>query len=73
MDYTQRHGRKRSRPELLQPGTRSVISVRMDYQTDTTEIMNRTLDDPVSAYISRYALGRDYHKLLRSRLQKLEM
>ena len=71
MDYMQRHGRKRSRPELLQPGTRSVISVRMDYQTDSAEIMNRTLDDPFSAYISRYALGRDYHKLLRSRLQKL--
>ena len=71
MDYMQRHGRKRSRPELLQPGTRSVISVRMDYQTDSAEIMNRTLDDPFSAYISRYALGRDYHKLLRNRLQKL--
>ncbi|MGR9046327.1 MAG: tRNA epoxyqueuosine(34) reductase QueG [Gammaproteobacteria bacterium] len=71
MDYMRRHGRKRSRPELLQPGTRSVISVRMDYQTDTAEAMNRILDAPLSAYISRYALGRDYHKLLRSRLQKL--
>ncbi|PKM11329.1 MAG: tRNA epoxyqueuosine(34) reductase QueG [Gammaproteobacteria bacterium HGW-Gammaproteobacteria-3] len=71
MDYMQRHGRKRSRPELLQPGTRSVISVRMDYQTDSPQNMNEVLADPLAAYVSRYALGRDYHKLLRSRLQKL--
>ncbi|MGR9116294.1 MAG: tRNA epoxyqueuosine(34) reductase QueG [Gammaproteobacteria bacterium] len=71
MDYMSRHGRKRSRPDLLQPGTRSVISVRMDYQTDAAERMNRILNDSLSAYISRYALGRDYHKVLRNRLQKL--
>ena len=71
MDYMQRHGRKRSRPELLQPGTRSVISVRMDYQTDSARIMNRVLQTPPDAYISRYALGRDYHKVLRARLQRL--
>jgi epoxyqueuosine reductase len=71
MDYMQRHGLKRSRPELLHPGTVRVISVRLDYQTETAATMNQQLDDPTSAYISRYALGRDYHKLMRNRLQKL--
>lgn len=71
MDYMQRHGVKRSRPDLLQVGTRRVISVRMDYLTDSSSAMNRVLADPAEAYISRYALGRDYHKLIRNRLQKL--
>lgn len=71
MDYMQRHGLKRSRPELLHPGTVRVISVRMDYQTESATQMNQALADPASAYISRYALGRDYHKLMRNRLQKL--
>ena len=71
MEYMQRHGLKRSRPALLQEGTTRVISVRMDYQTESTVIMNEVLDDPTSAYISRYALGRDYHKMMRNRLQKL--
>lgn len=71
MDYMQRHGDKRSRPGLLQPGTLSIISVRMDYLPESAAAMNRSLDDPCSAYISRYALGRDYHKLMRNRLQKL--
>ncbi|MGZ5006333.1 MAG: tRNA epoxyqueuosine(34) reductase QueG [Methylobacter sp.] len=71
MDYMQRHGLKRSRPELLHPGTVRVISVRIDYQTEPAAAMNQTLADPTSAYISRYALGRDYHKLMRGRLQKL--
>jgi len=71
MDYMQRHGLKRSRPELLHPGTVRVISVRMDYQTESAITMNQALADPASAYISRYALGRDYHKLMRNRLQKL--
>ena len=71
MDYMQRHGLKRSRPELLHPGTVRIISVRMDYQTEATATMKQQLDDPASAYISRYALGRDYHKLMRNRLQKL--
>jgi epoxyqueuosine reductase len=71
MDYMQRHGLKRSRPELLHPGTVRIISVRMDYQTEATATMQQQLDDPASAYISRYALGRDYHKLMRNRLQKL--
>jgi epoxyqueuosine reductase len=71
MEYMQRHGLKRSRPALLQEGTTRVISVRMDYQTESTVNMNEVLDNPTSAYISRYALGRDYHKMMRNRLQKL--
>ena len=71
MDYMQRHGLKRSRPEQLLPGTIRVISVRMDYLPETQDSMNELLGDPVTAYISRYALGRDYHKVLRKRLQKL--
>lgn len=71
MDYMQRHGLKRSRPELLHPGTLRIISVRMDYLPESAIAMNQALTDPTSAYISRYALGRDYHKLMRNRLQKL--
>jgi len=70
MDYLWKHGSKRSRPEELVPGTMRIISVRMDYlppQDDAKTI----LQDPASAFISRYALGRDYHKLMRKRLQKL--
>ena len=66
MDYMARHGTKRARPAELVPGTQAVITCRVDYLTDTCR--------PVStdfAMISRYALGRDYHKLLRNRLQKL--
>ena len=71
MDYMQRHGRKRSRPDELVPGTISVISVRMDYLPGDAAPMQQTLADPERAYVSRYALGRDYHKLIRTRLQKL--
>ncbi|MFI3138204.1 MAG: tRNA epoxyqueuosine(34) reductase QueG [Methylococcaceae bacterium] len=71
MDYMQRHGLKRSRPELLIPGTCSVISVRMDYLPEAPQLTQDILHDPLKAYISRYALGRDYHKLLRQRLQTL--
>ena len=71
MDYMQRHGLKRSRPELLHPGTVRIISVRMDYLPEYAIAMNQALAEPTSAYISRYALGRDYHKLMRNRLQKL--
>jgi epoxyqueuosine reductase len=73
MDYMQRHGSKRSRPAELQPGTVRVISARLNYfpsGTDT-EAAWQTLRDGERAYISRYALGRDYHKLIRNRLQKL--
>lgn len=71
MNYMHKHGLKRSRPNLLQPGTVSIISVRMDYLPETTEQINTVLNNPLSAFISRYALGKDYHKILRSRLQKL--
>lgn len=71
MHYMSRHGLKRSRPDWLHPGTIRVISVRMDYQTDTADKMQHVLVDPYAAYVSRYALGRDYHKLMRHRLQKL--
>ena len=73
MDYLERHGSKRSRPQELQPGTLRVISARMDYFPRETNADDawRTLGDGERAYISRYALGRDYHKLIRGRLQKL--
>ncbi len=71
MDYMERHGSKRSRPEELVPGTLRVISVRMDYLPETQDAAKQLLDDGSSAYISRYALGRDYHKVLRGRLRAL--
>ncbi len=71
MDYMRRHGKKRSRPAALVPGTLRVISVRMDYLHEPQAQAKRLLDDDSRAYVSRYALGRDYHKVLRSRLQKL--
>ncbi len=70
MEYMARHGSKRSRPDELVPGTLSVISARMDYLPQATA-SDEVLADGELAYISRYALGRDYHKLLRGRLQKL--
>lgn len=71
MDYMQRHGTKRSRPALLHEGTVRVISVRLDYLPETRLAMHESLDNPTAAYISRYALGRDYHKMMRQRLQQL--
>ncbi len=71
MDYMQRHGTRRSRPSELQPGTVRVISVRMDYDPPRARDAWEVLDDATLGYVSRYALGRDYHKLLRARLQKL--
>jgi len=70
MAYMQRHGRKRSRPRELLPGTLRIISVRLDYLPDTTPA-HRALADGSKAYISRYALGRDYHRLMRRRLRQL--
>src|SRR3954466_5412501 len=71
MEYMQRHGVKRSRPAELQAGTLRVISVRMDYDPPQARDAWEVMDDATLGYISRYALGRDYHKLLRARLQKL--
>lgn len=71
MSYMSRHGVKRSRPGLLVPGTLSVISARMDYLTDDQGAATALLDHPSKAYVSRYAVGRDYHKVLRGRLRAL--
>ncbi|MCQ8129270.1 tRNA epoxyqueuosine(34) reductase QueG [Methylomonas rivi] len=71
MQYMAAHGLKRSRPALLQAGTRSIISARMDYLPENPAHSHALLDNPAAAFVSRYALGRDYHKLLRNRLQKL--
>ncbi|WP_088331256.1 tRNA epoxyqueuosine(34) reductase QueG [Lacimicrobium sp. SS2-24] len=70
MHYMATHGMKRARPDQLQPGTVRIISVRMDYLPPDAGFA-RNLKDRDSGYISRYALGRDYHKLLRQRLKKL--
>ncbi len=70
MDYMAAHGSKRSRPAELVPGTLRVISLRMDYLPGDTR-MSQRLAQPEQAYVSRYALGRDYHKLIRKRLQQL--
>ena len=71
MHYMHRHGSKRTQPELLVAGTRRVIAVAMDYLPEDQARARALLDHPSAAYVSRYALGRDYHKLMRRRLQKL--
>lgn len=70
MDYMQRHGLMRARAKELVAGTLNVISVRMDY-LPTDAKFARILKNKDHAYISRYALGRDYHKLMRKRLKQL--
>ena len=71
MEYMSRHGHKRSRPAQLVAGTMSVITARMDYLPDEKTSPESLLDHGSKAYISRYALGRDYHKVLRARLKAL--
>ena len=71
MEYMERHGSKRSRPDELIPGTVRVISVRMDFLPDSNEDLFAVVNNPAQAFISRYALGRDYHKTLRKRLATL--
>ena len=71
MQYMESHGTRRSRPQELQPGTVRVISARLDYLPDRAADSETVLRDPQRGFISRYALGRDYHKVLRARLQKL--
>ena len=70
MEYLGAHGSKRSHPDQLIPGTVRVVSLRMDYLPGDTR-MAQLLAQPDKAYISRYALGRDYHKLVRKRVQHL--
>ncbi|TDG13030.1 tRNA epoxyqueuosine(34) reductase QueG [Seongchinamella unica] len=69
MDYMARHGSKRSRPAELVPDTCRVISLRMNYLADGSA--SDVLASSEKAYISRYTLGRDYHKLIRKRLAQL--
>jgi len=70
MHYMEKHGSRRGDPAQLIPGTLSIISVRMDYLWDGDDA-EAVLENPGKAYISRYALGRDYHKLVRKRLATL--
>ena len=71
MHYMARHGTRRSRPAELTPGTLRVISARMDYWPNDAADAWQVLQDPQLGYVSRYALGRDYHKVLRQSLQRL--
>jgi epoxyqueuosine reductase len=71
MEYMSRHGRKRTRPADLLPGTVSCISARMNYWPAQAADAGQTLAAGGIGYVSRYALGRDYHKLMRKRLQRL--
>jgi epoxyqueuosine reductase len=71
MDYMAAHGVKRSRPAELVPGTVRIISARLDYFPPAATEPHKVMADAEAAYLSRYALGRDYHKVLRNRLQSL--
>jgi len=71
MDYMARHGELRSRPAALVPGALCVVSCRMDYLPDVPGSVQEELQDPSLAYVARYARGRDYHKVMRARLQQL--
>src|SRR5947209_7864707 len=70
LDYMRKHGGKRTRPASLVPGTLRIISARMDYRPDAADRW-RILADGSKAFVARYALGRDYHKVLRGRLRQL--
>ena len=71
MDYMAKHGTKRSRPAELLPGTLRVVSLRMDCMPPAARDSWQVLGEGEHAFISRYALGRDYHKVVRNRLAKL--
>ena len=71
MDYMTKHGTKRTRPNELVPGTQSIISVRMNYFDTLAENPVQQLKGENKAYVSRYALNKDYHKIMRKRLQQL--
>jgi epoxyqueuosine reductase len=71
MAYMAEHGTRRARPAELVPGTLRVIAVRLDYLPEPQSACEARLQQSAQAYISRYALGRDYHKVVRNRLQKL--
>jgi epoxyqueuosine reductase len=71
MDYMARHGATRARPGELVPGTLRVITARMNYRPPAARASEDVLGEPTKAFIARYALGRDYHKVLRGKLQRL--
>jgi epoxyqueuosine reductase len=71
LHYMERFGARRARPATIKPGTVRVISVRLDYWPATARDAAATLADGGAGYVSRYAVGRDYHKLMRNRLQDL--
>ncbi|TCV85373.1 epoxyqueuosine reductase [Sulfurirhabdus autotrophica] len=71
MDYMAKHGTKRSRPAEILPGTSRIITARLNYRPPAARDSWETLHDGNAAFISRYALGRDYHKVMRKRLQQL--
>ena len=68
MHYMEKHGTKRSRPNKLMPGTVRVISFRMNYLQKSTYSSEKVLENKNFGYISRYALGKDYHSEMRNRL-----
>ena len=71
MHYMQKHGSKRSHPDQLVEGTQRVISCRLDYAPKDINESEKVLEQSNIAYISRYALGRDYHKVMRAKLKRL--
>ncbi|MBX2869481.1 MAG: tRNA epoxyqueuosine(34) reductase QueG [Acidiferrobacterales bacterium] len=71
MHYMEKHGTRRSHPEELIPGTVRVISVAHDYMPEPTSDSLAALSNSEIGFVSRYALGRDYHKVVRKKLQKL--
>ena len=71
MDYMARHGATRARPAALVPGTASVITARLDYLPPAARASAEVLADPTRAFVARYALGRDYHKVMRGKLGRL--
>src|SRR5208282_1688297 len=71
MHYMARHGARRARPAELVPGTIRVISARLDYLPPRARDAGAVLAAPQRAYIARYALGRDYHRVLRQKLKRL--
>jgi len=71
MDYMARHGARRARPAELVPGTLTVITARLNYLPPAARASEDVLADPAKAFVARYALGRDYHKVLRTKLERL--
>jgi epoxyqueuosine reductase len=71
MEYMERHGTRRARPADLVPGTVSVVTARLNYSAAEARPVREVLDDPGRAFVARYAMGRDYHKVLRAKLQSL--